>query len=978
MSEADIHFEFYRHLMNAIEDKPFREGVEFSDARPEHSEGINGFADIVLFDESGEPVVVIEAKAPEGSSRSRQEIDPYSPDVIRQGFRYAGGLGAPYFCTFNGDRLVVFDAYEEGVPLLERSTKSYEIGELSAFAGTFLDEIARIRVGDTRWDANDDAFIERVRSLHETITPELEASLTEHLNEDDEFRDEFNEWTASQSIEYEDADLSEQSTVRMEFAEQASYLLINKIIFYKLLEGSPTYRDKVEPLAVSPFRVQQDLQEYFDHLVEEIDFEAIFEHDEIYSEIPLDTVADRVRDFIIELDEQNLQQFDSDVIGRIYEGVIPAERRHDMGEYYTPPAICDLITQLTIEDAHDSVFDPACGSGGFLVSAYHQKRDLLPESTGAHDQILTKLFGVDVNRFPAHLSAINLAIQDLSSYTDHVNIEVADFFDVEPDTQRFRREQASASGSDHENALEGSALGNVDAIVANPPYIKSRNIDSDHKDKARGHLSRLDYGDMTRRMDMYGYFLTHSTQFLTDAGRLGFLTNDTWLDTGYGSELQKFILDHYCIDAIIKLDRQAFDDALVGSSILVLTREENEQARNENVAKFVRVRGSIDIDDIVDVVEEDLNADRMMRDEHFRVVTRQQAVLYDEDKWTTYFRAPPMYYDIHGHEGTEHLGDVAEVNFGIKSGANAFFYRRSEEWEELGLEEYTTPLLKASGQVNRIRFTEEDASEWGVLDIDDLVQPALDDMRDVYEDVDEEQFVKDWLVDEGHETLVEYIESGEESGYHARPSTEHRTLWFNLGELTYPPMFIPDFTWRIHRVVWSEVDAVSDRQFYTIEVNEGVDAELLCGILNSRVVWLMCELRGRWSQGQTMSRSEIKVYEAEELPVPELDGITEDERNEIVDAFHELMEREDELEDDDRTLENTEDERDQLDRAVLSAMGMEGRLDDLKQAIDLMLTMREREGGQHTEVLVSRPTEREVIELEGVETARESTTLGDF
>jgi type I restriction-modification system DNA methylase subunit len=805
----------------------------------------------------------------------------------------------------------------------------------------------------------------------------LRDSLAEHLEDNDEFRDDFEQWTASQSIEYEGANVSEQREVREEFAEQASYLLINKIIFYKLLEDSPTYRGEIEPLAVSPFRVQEDLQEYFDNLVAEIDFEAVFEHDAIYSEIPLDPVADRVRDFVIELDEQNLQQFDSDVIGRIYEGVIPAERRHAMGEYYTPPAICDLITQLTIDDAHDDVLDPACGSGGFLVSAYHRKRDLIAESAGAHDQILAEVFGIDVNRFPAHLSAINLAIQDLSSYTDHVNIEVADFFDVEPDTQRFSQERASASGSD-EHLLEGSALGGLDAIVANPPYIKSRNIDSDHKDKARGHLDRLDAGDMTRRMDIYGYFLTHSTEFLADGGRLGFLTNDTWLDTGYGSELQEFILEHYRIDAIIKLDRQAFDDALVGSSILLLTREEDEQARDHNVAKFVRVSGSIDIDDIVDVVEEELEADRMMRDEQFRVVTREQAVLYEEDKWTTYFRAPPIYYDIHGHDRTEQLDDVADVNFGIKTGANAFFYGRREEWEELGLGEYTTPLLKASGQVNRIRFTEEDAREWGVLDLDDLVQTPLEEARSVYEDVDEEDFVKEWLVDEGHDTLVEYIESGEESGYHSRPSTEHRTLWFNLGELTYPPMFIPDFTWRVHRVVWSEVRAVSDRQFYTIEPNAGVDSELLCGILNSRVVWLMCELRGRWSQGQEMSRSEIKVYEAEELPVPELDGISGEERDEIVEAFHVLMEQEDELNDEDRTVENTEEERDRLDRTVLSAMGMEDQFNELKEAIHLMLAMREREGGQHTQVLVSRPTEREIIELEGVEAARESTTLGDF
>ena len=119
MSEADVHFEFYRHLQNAVDADPQRNGLTFGDVRPEYGEDMDGFADIVLFESDGSPAVVIEAKAPNGSSRSRREIDPYAPKVIRQAFRYAGEIGAPYFCTFNGDRLVVFDAYED---LVARAT----------------------------------------------------------------------------------------------------------------------------------------------------------------------------------------------------------------------------------------------------------------------------------------------------------------------------------------------------------------------------------------------------------------------------------------------------------------------------------------------------------------------------------------------------------------------------------------------------------------------------------------------------------------------------------------------------------------------------------------------------------------------------------------------------------------------------------------------------------------------------------------
>lgn len=127
-----------------------------------------------------------------------------------------------------------------------------------------------------------------------------------------------------------------------------------------------------------------------------------------------------------------------------------------------------------------------------------------------------------------------------------------------------------------------------------------------------------------------------------------------------------------------------------------------------------------------------------------------------------------------------------------------------------------------------------------------------------------------------------------------------------------------------------------------------------------------------------MSRSEIKVYEARELPIPDPHEIPDKLADEIVDAFHDLMNREDELDEDERTVENTMDERDRLDELVLEVIGMEDRVDELKEAIEHMIAMREKEGGEQTEVLVSRPSEREVIELEGVDAARETTTLSDF
>lgn len=141
----------------------------------------------------------------------------------------------------------------------------------------------------------------------------------------------------------------------------------------------------------------------------------------------------------------------------------------------------------------------------------------------------------------------------------------------------------------------------------------------------------------------------------------------------------------------------------------------------------------------------------------------------------------------------------------------------------------------------------------------------------------------------------------------------------------------------------------------------------------------MSELKGRWAEGQGMARARLKVYETEQLPIPNPRKMSDEEKAEIKTKFDQLIKRENEL-GDDVSVEKTEKERDELDRSVLSAIDMEDRLDDIKNGVEQMLRMREQAAGEDTEVLVDRPSkgEEEVIELAGVASARESTTLGDF
>lgn len=60
MSELGIHFEFYRHLTNEINDESHRNGITFGDIQPEYGEGIDEFADIIHSESDGSSAVVIE------------------------------------------------------------------------------------------------------------------------------------------------------------------------------------------------------------------------------------------------------------------------------------------------------------------------------------------------------------------------------------------------------------------------------------------------------------------------------------------------------------------------------------------------------------------------------------------------------------------------------------------------------------------------------------------------------------------------------------------------------------------------------------------------------------------------------------------------------------------------------------------------------------------------------------------------------
>ncbi len=217
---------------------------------------------------------------------------------------------------------------------------------------------------------------------------------------------------------------------------------------------------------------------------------------------------------------------------------------------------------------------------------------------------------------------------------------------------------------------------------------------------------------------------------------------------------------------------------------------------------------------------------------------------YAGNKWGGKFlRAPDIFFTIleKGKGKLVRLGDIAEVRFGIKTGANDFFYLPSKYFDIKEEGDYYKLIPKQEGLPNDIKIEKE------------FLKPVIKSPRECKtilinpKDLKYKVFICNKSKRELRGTgALKYIEWGEKKWFNKRPTCKNRKLWWELGNQE-----IPMYLWgRIHngshRIYESSVYAADT--FSTIHPKKNF---YLCGaILNSTLTWLMKEMYGRKSLGE--------------------------------------------------------------------------------------------------------------------------------
>jgi len=678
---------------------------------------------------TGKTIVFFELKDP-SSPDGRSVLNPQvlQREMERARRLGAGGFGITnfvevFFMYLSGDQPRVDFPKEPFVNrnVLERYRKTLHLDSdlragLEKLADYMIDRAIDVLLGrERKIRPVDETLVLLLRAVIDGYSSAIASALERKYRGDADFKRRLDEWLSRQ---FWRVPTSFQDFERI--THLSLLMLTSRLIFYKAVYDSHLY--DLPPLRMddqTPDPWFYLYRNFFSYLVEKTgDFENLVgSEDDILMEVAFvePTVGiSFVKEIISAESLYDFSKLDSDVVGRVFEGLLDEEERHKMGQYFTPPEVVDCINAFIFRDSRSAdmnVMDPTCGSGAFLVRAYMRKK-ALSQGKKDHFQLLSEIYGFDISDYAVQLATMNLAMRDLrlpspkdieeGRRIPYPRIFRFDFFDVYP---------GMILKFPHRNIR--FPLPQFDAVIGNPPYTRQEELAKQEKEKIESMLKR-DWGEGFRvsgRTSLYALVLYHAAAFLKEKGYLGFIVSNSWLDTGYGEEMQKFLLDRFKIVAIVdsKVER-FFPDADVNTSILIIRRESDEVKRDANIVRFVYLKKPLKevmkeyggCDALVRLIEN--VRDSFYETDFLRIRSVAQVELRKDNKWGKYLRAGGVYWKIMEKGDWIPLREIAEVRFGIKTGDNKFFYVKDRT-------EDATPEMIIAARNNRGRFASREELE---------------------------------------------------------------------------------------------------------------------------------------------------------------------------------------------------------------------------------------------------------------------------
>jgi type I restriction enzyme M protein len=309
------------------------------------------------------------------------------------------------------------------------------------------------------------------------------------------------------------------------------------------------------------------------------------------------SLSDRALAFIVsELAKYDFTRTDVDAKGVAYQELVGVNLRGDRGQYFTPRGVVKLAVEMLDPKENETVLDPACGTGGFLVATlgYMLKKFRNKQNTQAGNENTTeflnvherlkeyaadKVFGSDFDPFLIRASPMNMVMAgDGRGHIYHIN----------------SLEFPSGHLVDLAKAKDEIKLGAIDIVMTNPPFgsdipITDKNIlqnfELAHGWESDGEGGFRNTGILKGSVAPEILFIERCLKWLKPGtGRMGMVLPDGILGNPAAEYIRWWIMRESQVLASVDLPVEAFiaeANVNILTSLLFLRRKSEEEKRAE-------------------------------------------------------------------------------------------------------------------------------------------------------------------------------------------------------------------------------------------------------------------------------------------------------------------------------------------------------------------------------------------------------------
>lgn len=464
-----------------------------------------------------------------------------------------------------------------------------------------------------------------------------------------------------------------------------------------------------------------------------------------------------------------------------------------LGVVQTPGGVAKILARWALRNRSDVSVEPSCGEGAIL------------------DAMLARLAEFDtLDSTPVHITGIELS----GRYALRTKHRLEEKYGIPIDVR----------STGYFSYLAERDAEEVDAIVGNPPFLRSAEMPRDERETALSLLEQWGWSP-SRGMNSWAYFLLASLSLLRTGGRVAMVVPSELLQADYARVVRRALACEFGQVLVVLIRGNVFPE-VDQNAVLVLGQKggppklEFITASSGDLLRGVFEETSLAMPDVSSSGRWDANL----------LPARARSVMREVDQV----------------EGTIAFGECANVDVGVVTGQNSFFLLTNAETRMLAARRVTRRVL---GRTRYLKGLSLSSGEWKVI---------------------EEESPSNLLVI-GPNThlsaqLEAYLAEGEISGIPLQHKCGRRKLWYSVPSTWVPDAFLSRQFGTYPRLCLNEVKATCTDTILRVCFEPGLAQESVAARFINSLTFAHAELVGRRYGGGVL---ELMPRDAEQLRLPE-------------------------------------------------------------------------------------------------------------